>query len=479
MRMTPFLRVWVMVLLSVLLGCGTGGPPPSAVYKIQSWITTGDQVHLLEEQPPLVFEDDDSEGATTPIIDINEETAFQEMVGVGAAFTDSSTVLINGLSPNQRKILLQELFDPVNGAGMDYARVAFGASDFVAGNDHYTYDDVPPGSSDPTLQQFSIAHDFSDIIPVIQAAIAVNPDLKLMGTPWSAPAWMKDNGNLTMAGGKLQTNLHPVYASYLAKCLQAYENAGLPIHTMSVVNEPHAVVGTYPNMWMDAADQAALIRDHLGPLFASSGISTKILAWDHNWDEYSYSLQVLNDPGANPFIDGVAFHCYQGDVSAQGKVRDLHPDKKIYFTECSGTLGSSFAGDLVWNMRNLIIGGPRNWTSNVLLWNLALDENGGPHLGGCSNCRGIVTIHGDGTWDRNVEYYVLGHYGKAVRPGAHRIESKTTEPGLENVAFLNTDGMRVVIVLNTTGQDVAFKVRWAGQAAIYNLADGAVATLKW
>jgi glucosylceramidase len=206
-----------------------------------------------------------------------------------------------------------------------------------------------------------------------------------------------------------------------------------------------------------------------------------ILDWDHNWDEPSSPLRVLRDSVANRYIAGVAWHCYNGDVSAQGAVHDSFPAKDAYFTECSGGDWSpKFDENLVWNVRTLIIGATRNWAKGVLLWNLALDELHGPSTGGCTNCRGVVTVNSlSGAVTRNVEYYALAHGSRFVRPGALRIASTTAVQGLESVAFRNPDSSKVLIVVNTATAERRFAMRWAGKTLLYALPAGAVATLRW
>jgi glucosylceramidase len=271
-----------------------------------------------------------------------------------------------------------------------------------------------------------------------------------------------------------------VYARYLQKSVAAYTASGIPIYALSLINEPHALVTGYPAMWMDSSDQSNLIAT-IGRLNLLTNV--RILAWDHNWNEYDYPLEVLGSNQMSNLVQGSAFHCYAGDVSAQSKVHDAFPEREIHFTECSGVLGSSFAGDLIWNMENLIIGAPTNWASSVILWNLALDQKGGPHLGGCNNCRGVVTILPDNTIEHNVEYYALAHYGKAVRSGARRVKSSISEantmPNLHQVAFLNPDGSGALIVLNKADSEVTFKVRLDDQSAIVTVPAKAAATFGW
>lgn len=233
-------------------------------------------------------------------------------------------------------------------------------------------------------------------------------------------------------------------------------------------------------MRMDPAARAKFVGQYLGPLFARSGIRTRILDWDHNWDEPASPLAVLTDSVARRYVSGVAWHCYAGDVSAQGRVHDAYPGKDAFFTECSGgDWAPKFADNLVWMVRHLIIGSTRNWARGVLMWNLALDENHGPHTGGCGNCRGVVTISSrDGTVSRNEEYYALAHASRFVHPGAHRIAS-TSLAAPDNVAFRNEDGSKVLIVLNADSTATNFAVHDGGRAFRYTLPPAAVVTFRW
>nr|WP_306812947.1 S-layer homology domain-containing protein [Paenibacillus soyae] len=416
-------------------------------------------------------------------ISVDERETFQTIEGFGASMTDSSAWLIdNKLTAPQRNELMSRLFSREDGIGISYIRVPMGSSDFALGN--YTYNDMPQGETDPSLNSFSIAHDKDYIIPLLQQAKLLNPDLKLMGTPWSAPAWMKTNGSLMQ--GKLKPEYYGVYAEYFRKFIEAYEAEGLPIHAITLQNEPHFEPSGYPGMRMEPSEQIALAKE-LGPLLAEEELNTKIVVWDHNWDEPQYPIQVLNDEEARTYIAGSAFHGYAGSVDAQQQVHDAHPDKEIYFTESSGgEFAPNFGDNLKWDVQNLIIGATRYWAKTSLKWNLALDQNHGPQNGGCHDCRGFVTINVDDIAPENTEvtfneeYYAFGHASKFVVPGAVRIDSNTLGAGsIENVAFKNPDGSKVVVALNSGADAETFKLRWGSQSFSYTLPAGAVATFKW
>ena len=438
-----------------LAGCHAFAP------RVQVYLTTGDRTHLLERQPDVQF------GATgqLPTIDVDDSKGYQSIVGFGAALTDASAWLIqHRLSDARRDSLLNELFGRMR---LSFLRIDMGASDFALRQ--YSYDDTPP------IANFSIAADRAETLPILKRARAINRDLEIMASPWSAPGWMKTTGS--MIKGTLRPDAYEAYADYFRLFIAAYAAEGVPIYAISLQNEPHFEPDNYPGMRLDPPQRARLVR-LLGPT-----INAKILEWDHNWDLPQSPLEVLADSGARRYLSGVAWHCYAGDVSAQSVVHDAYPSKDAYITECSGgDWAPKFADNLVWMVKTLIIGGTRNWARGVLLWNLALDEQHGPHTGGCANCRGVVTIKSDGTVQRNEEYYALAHASQFVAPGARRIESSTGVDGLESVAFARATGESVVItliVLNTNLTPKNFLVQSLGRRFRYTLPPAAVATFQW
>jgi glucosylceramidase len=287
-----------------------------------------------------------------------------------------------------------------------------------------------------------------------------------------------------MNGGNMNTSFFPSLAQYFVKFVQGYQQQGIPIYAVLPQNEPLNPNNGYPTEYLAATDEATFIGVNLGPALTAAGLSNvKIVGYDHNWDQPAYPETLLANSTASTYLAGSAFHCYAGDVSAQSTVESAYPSKGIWFTECSGTVGSGFAGDLAWNIEKLLIGATRNWARSVSLWNLALDQNSGPQNGGCSNCRGVVTIDSStspATITNNVEYYALGHLAKFVVPGAYRIDSNSFAHGsIEDVAFQNPDGSIVLLVLNSGGSNNSFTVSWKNQIFTYSLPAGAVATFQW
>ncbi|HEX7072198.1 MAG TPA: glycoside hydrolase family 30 beta sandwich domain-containing protein [Rhodothermales bacterium] len=397
------------------------------------------------------------------------------MDGFGAALTNSSAYLIHRSS--RRDEILRDLFTD-DGIGISYVRLPMGASDFTS-QPGYTYDDLPEGEVDPQMQRFSIAPDKPFILPVARDALELNPSLRFMASPWSAPAWMK--APRTLNGGSLATQHYDAFALYFVRFVQAYEDEGVPIDAVTPQNEPRHTTDTYPTMAMSPEGQARFVGQHLGPAFEANDIDARILIWDHNWDMADFPLTVLADETARSFTDGVAWHCYGGDVSAQSQVHEAYPEIGTYFTECSGgEWDSDFASVLTWNARNLFIGGVRNWAKTVLLWNLALDENNGPHIGGCDTCRGVMTLHSDGSVVREPEYYSIGHFSKFVTPGARRIESTSIAGTLETVAFENPDGSKVLVALNPGSSPANIDVQAGDETFRYaSIPPRSLLTLRW
>ncbi len=443
---------------------------------VDVWLTRGDEVSLLEQRPTLTFTTGSGTHATK--INVDDTTTYQMIDGFGAAVTDSSAWLIwNELNATQRATLLDELFSSVDGIGISFVRIPMGASDFALSA--YTYDDMPPGQTDPNLENFSIAHDLAYIIPTLLEARNRNPELKVMGSPWSPPAWMKTTESLW--GGALETQYYDEYTEYFVRFVQDYEAAGIPIHSVTPQNEPLNDTTAMPASTMQTYQQSAFVGDHLGPAFVATGIDAKIIIFDHNWADWSYPVTVMNDPEAGQYAVGAAFHGYDGDVSQQSQFHNIHPTAEVHFTEITGgEWATNFADNLVWGVGNIIIGTTRNWSRSAIYWNVALDQNHGPRIGGCPDCRGVVTINtGNGAVTHEVEYYIIGHASKFVQPSAVRIASDSHEGTLETTAFRNPDGSIALIALNPSGSSRWFDVLMDGEYFAYRLTGRSVATFAW
>ncbi len=450
--------------------------PAAAADTVDVWLTRGDQVSLLEQRPALAWQSGDGTHSTKIHVDPN--VTYQTIDGFGASVTDSSAWLIQyELNSAQRNALMDALFARDTGIGISFLRVPMGASDFALSA--YTYDDMPAGQTDPTLANFSISHDETYIIPTLLDAAGRTDELKIIASPWSPPAWMKNTQSLW--GGSLESQYYAPYAQYFVRFVEGYQAAGVPIYAVTPQNEPLNDTTSMPAATMQTYQQSAFVGDHLGPAFATAAISTKIIAFDHNWSDWNYPVVVLNDAEAGPFIAGAAFHGYAGDVSQQSTFHTFHPDAEVHFTEITGgDWATNFADNLMWGLRNIIIGATRNWSRSALFWNIALDQNHGPRIGGCSDCRGVVTIDtGSGDVTYEVEYYIIGHASKFVRPGAVRIDSDSLTDTVETAAFVNVDGSKVLIAVNPQSSSRWFDVVVNDQSFAYRLTGKSVATFVW
>ena len=467
-----------LISVTLILSCSDAGKSndrePASVgvpAEGETWITKADQSVLLQQGGKLVFNSPSNQHV---FIDVDSAARKQNIDGFGYTLTGGSAYLINKMNAAAKSSLLHELFGKdTNSIGVSYLRISIGASDLNA--TVFSYDDMPAGQTDVDLAHFNLSQDTIDVIPILKAILAINPSIKIMGSPWSAPAWMKDNKN--SKGGSLEPKYYSVYAKYFVKYIQAMQALGITIDAVTPQNEPQHG-GNNPSMVMSAVQQANFIKNHLGPAFAATGIKTKIVIWDHNCDNPDYPITILNDPAAKQYVNGSAFHLYNGDISALSKVHDAHPDRDLYFTEQWTGARSDFAGDLKWHIKNVIIGSTRNWSKIALEWNIASDPTFNPHTpGGCTECKGAITIAGSDV-TRNVAYYIIAHASKFVPPGSVRIGSNI--PGdIHNVAFRTPGGRKVLIVLNEGNNEVSFNIRLNGKWAVATLPASAVATYVW
>lgn len=483
MKRIFFYLITILIVLSCDKENGPKPKPPvsaTEIGKASAWLTTGDKAKLLNKENDVSITEITS--TTLPLITLDASQTFQQIDGFGAALTGSSAYLIKRLSSAKRSALLQELFDPATGIGISYVRLTIGASDFSV--EDFSYNDMPSGGTDFELNNFSLTKD-QDVISVMKQVIAVNPDIHIMGSPWSAPAWMKTNGSMKYINGqsnKLKEECYETYANYFVKYIQGFAAEGITIEAVTPQNEPLYSTASYPCMSMEASEQISFIKNNLGPALAEASLQTKIIAYDHNWDNTNYAISVLNDAGARPYVAGSAFHAYAGNVSAMTTVHNAHPDKSLYFTEVSGgEWASNFSDNLQWNMSNIFIGSTKNWSKNALMWNLALDSDFGPKNNGCSNCRGVIAIASDGTITRNVEYYSIGHFSKFVHSGAYRIASSSSEAiaNVEYVGFLNPDGSIAFVIANNNDAMKSVSVKQGTGQFSYSIPAKSVVTLTW
>ena len=447
--------------------------PPVATNEVDFWLTKADQSVKIQKQAGiLAFKDSYN---NYPNIEVNDAQTFQTVDGFGFSLTGGSAQVINSLNADKKKALLQELFGVNNNSiSINYLRISIGASDLD--ESVFSYNDLPLGQTDLNLDQFSLAPDMVNLIPLLKEILAINPTIKIMGSPWSPPVWMKDNNS--SIGGSLQPKYYGVYAQYFVKYIQKMKAEGITIDAITIQNEPlHP--GNNPSLLMLAPQQADFIKNHLGPAFQTASINTKIIIYDHNCDKPEYPITVLNDPAAKQYIAGSAFHLYAGDISALSTVKNAHPDKDLYFTEQYTPSTGDFSGDLKWHLKNVVIGSMRNWSKTALEWNLANDASFGPHTpGGCTTCKGGITINSSTSYNQNVGYYIVGHASKFVPTGSVRIGSNVTG-NLHNVAFKTPSGKKVLIVLNDGNTAALFNIKYHGKWITTSLDGGAAGTYVW
>jgi len=461
---------WLLVAASL---------PSSARPSVQWWLTTQDKSSLFARQqsdlalgqaPATAKLTDDS---PAPTIVVDPSKTYQTIDGFGFALTGGSAQWLAKMSTGARQELLHELFATDNGnIGISYLRISVGSSDL---NDHtFSYDDLPDGQTDVDLKQFTLAEDDKYLVPVLKEILTINPHITILASPWSAPIWMKSNHNIK--AGHLNQDYYPVYARYLARYVKEMKSRGITIDAITPQNEPLNENNT-PSMKVTAEEELKFVKEDLGPTFHSEGLKTKIIVWDHNCDVPEYPTTILADPDAAKYIDGSGFHLYGGSITALSGLHDAHPDKNVYFTEQMVVDNWGFRPSGA--VGKVLIGATRNWSRNVLLWNLAANAAMEPHTdnGGCPICEGAVTIDGDKV-ERNIAYYAVAHFSKFVRPGSTRIDSTDVEK-LPSVAFHTPDGKTVVVVANTAKVGQTFEIACAGKSIHPTLPAGAVGTFVW
>jgi glucosylceramidase len=450
---------------------------PLAIHAAQKpatvWLTKHDRSSLFAAQAaPLPFT---ASSPAAQTIEVNDRQKYQTMDGFGFALTGGSAQHLVRMHPPLRAALLRELFAVGStNVGISYLRLSIGASDL---NERvFTYDDLQDGETDPSMARFSLDPDRADVIPVLKEILAINPKIKILGSPWTAPIWMKTNR--AYKGGRLKPECYDAYARYFVKYLEGMKAEGIRVDAITVQNEPLNGKNT-PSLEMSAEEQARFIKQHLGPALAAAKLDTKIVLYDHNCDVPEYPLSILRDPLAAKYVDGTGFHHYGGKIETMSTVHDAFPKKHLYFTEQMVTERNSARNiDIASQVARLIVNAPRNWSRNVILWNLAADQNNDPHTndGGCGICQGAITINGN-LVTRNLAYFVVAHAAKFVRPGSVRIASNSLEP-LPNVAFKTPDGT-TLIVANRSQSAQTFNVRFHNKAFSTTLDSGAVGTYVW
>ena len=459
--------IFILGLILFLISEGTA--------QFSQTVTTADGLSLLKHiAKPMLLSDQFNQLTSKDTVFIDEGIQYQKIEGFGYTLTGGSAYLLHQMPLQNRVAILKELFGQgPNDLNINYLRISIGASDLDA--TVFSYDDLNEGEVDPDLKKMSIAKDQEFLIPILKEIQSIQPNLKLIASPWSPPVWMKDNGK--SKGGHLLTKYYETYAQYFVKYIQLMRAEGLQMNAVTIQNEPEHG-GNNPSMLMSAAEQTIFIKNHLGPAFKKQGITTEIVIWDHNADNPNYPIQILNDSVAKSFISASAFHLYLGHESALSKLHQAHPDKKIYFTEQWTGAKGSFEGDFMWHMQHIVIGTMSNWSSMVLEWNLANDPTYGPHSpGGCTECLGALTITGSDL-KRNVSYYIIGQVAPFLPAGSVRIQTTSSNTQIQSIGFKRPDGKKVLVALNT-GEEAVFTIDFEQKKYNFTLPEKSASTIVW
>ncbi|MES2431446.1 MAG: glycoside hydrolase family 30 beta sandwich domain-containing protein [Bacteroidota bacterium] len=456
---TPFLFV-------LLITTSFKSYSPNISETVSVWLTTANQTNKLTPQTSLSFAPD--AGSIPLTITLDESSTYQIAAGFGYTLTQGSAEVISGLAATQQNDLLNDIYHPTSGISSSFIRIAIGSSDLSSSV--YTYNQT---SGDVNMTNFSLnGPDMTYLIPILKKILVINPNIKILAVPWTAPLWMKSNNN--SVGGSLLVANYAAYANYFVKYIQAMKAQGINIWAITPQNEP-GNSNNNPSMLMTSAQQITFLNSNLGPALTAANLTTKIIVYDHNCDNTAYPIAVLN---GSTYASGAGFHLYSGDIGALTTVHTA-TNKDVYFTEQYTAAAGDFGGDLKWHVQNVVIGASRNWAKTVIEWNLANNSAYGPHTnGGCTDCKGAITINNSTTYTRNVAYYIIGHISKVVQDGAVRIWSNNSG-AIQNVTFKNPDGSFAMVALNTGNSSNTFKVKWGTQSFSYTLSAGAVASFKW
>ena len=435
---------------------------------VTPWITSSDKSKLIAQQPTVSF--GANSGTNPATITLTPTTTYQSIDGFGYTLTEGSAEVISGMATTQQNALLNDVYNLNMGLGVSMIRISIGASDLSSSN--YSYNDT---SGDVNMNNFSLAGpDLTYLIPIIKKILLINPNVKILATPWSPPKWMKSNNSYV--GGNLNTSAYTAYANYFVKYIQAMNAQGINIWGITPQNEPENP-NNNPSMSMNSTEQKNFINNNLGPAMSSAGFgSIKIIAFDHNCDNTAYPTDVCNN---SSYVDGAAFHLYSGNISAMTTVHN-NTNKNVYFTEQYTGSGGNFAGDFPWHTQNVVQGSINNWSKAVFEWNLANNASIGPYTqGGCNTCLGAITVNNSTTYTKNVAFYIIGQLSKFVKTGALRIGSSSSSSTLTTTALKNPDGSFVVSAYNSAASAVSMKVVNGSNSFTYSIPATSSATFVW
>jgi glucosylceramidase len=442
----------------------TGVPGPD----ISLWVSDASQ-HMVKA-PTAVWQPATGQAAEDAIV-LNPGKRFQDILGFGAAFTDAACYTLNRLPSAARANLFHQLFHPSE-MGLSVCRTCVGSSDYAT--KPYSYCD---GDADPELKRFSIEHDRAYILPILREARHVNPELFLVSSPWSPPGWMK--ANKSMLGGSMRREYMPSYANYFLKYLQAYQAEGVPVQAITIQNEVDTDQdGRMPACIWPQEYEADFVRNHLGPLFRSNAVTTKIWLIDHNYNLWGRAMAELETPGVRDFANAIAWHGYVGKPEWIDRVHDAYPDTEMYWTEGGPEYTDpNYAKDAaVWGKTFAEI--LRSSCRSITAWNFALDEQGRPNIGPF-NCGGLVTIHSQtNSISYSGQFWALAHYSRLIKRGARRFDSQSKAADLYHVGFVNPDG-RQVVVLSNPGAARTCQLQLGNSVANIPLSANSVTSLSW
>ncbi|KAI1821441.1 glycoside hydrolase family 30 protein [Xylaria intraflava] len=427
-----------------------------------AYVTTSDLSQKLASTDAPVSGNGTGGSSTWSLtIDDTDSGVKQTVIGFGGAVTDATVTVMSALSADMQTQLLNDLLS-TDGADFNFLRHSIAASD-LSGPPAYTYDDGT-GSADPNLDNFSLGDRGTAMAKMLATMRSMKSTLTILGTPWSAPGWMKLNRVLTgnADNNSLDPQYYSSYAQYFVKYLQAFKSNGATIDAITIQNEPLNSQGNgHITMYQDADQAVTATQQYIGPALQSAGFDTQIWAYDHNTDQPSYPTTVMD--GAGEFVDGTAWHCYASnlDWTVLTDFHNSYPDKHQYMTECWTSPTTPW-----YQASKNMIGPLQNWAEGSLLWTLgtwtqAADGTFGPYIdGGCSTCRGLFTVdQSAGTYQLQTDYYVISQISKFIPKGATIMAgtgsfSYSGYTGIQSVASRNPDGSRTVVMENTFGNDV-------------------------
>jgi glucosylceramidase len=471
MSFSSLRNVWfALVLATVTNPCLAKDAPGAGAESepvVQWWTSSEDLQARMASQPDLHFRPRQASGKGD--IQVDDAITYQSVLGLGSSLEHSTSYNLNLLPADRRERVLESLVHPDRGIGMNLMRICIGTSDFAPGP-FYTYNDLTAGEEDPQLERFSIERDREYVLPILKAAQRLNPQLRFFASPWTPPPWMKTNGRY--GGGSLRSECYPYFAEYLARFVEAYRREGIEIYGLTIQNEPEFGPEQYPSCLWTAKQQRDFIRDHLGPLFRARQIRTLIWVFDHNFNNPGFPATVLRDPQAAQYVDGSAFHLYEGKPEGMSQLHREFPDKSIYFSEGS-LYGAKGASEIISYFRN--------WSRSYNAWVTMIDHQGKPNVSGFHDCAPTIIVLNRDTLepDYRADYHIYGQFMKFIQPGALRIASDSPLKGLANAAFKNPDRSVVLVVANPGSGNREVAVEWKGRAFTAALTAKSVATFRW